>query len=57
MGVWWEVYEKHEKDLDKFDPDDDDDEDDDSSGIEHNGESDDIENDGEGTGEAPRKVR
>ena len=26
MGIWWEVYEKHEKELDKFAPDDDEDE-------------------------------
>ena len=27
MGVWWELWEKHEQDLEKFNPDDDEEED------------------------------
>lgn len=33
MGVWWELWEKHEKDLEKHSPDDDDDEDDASDDV------------------------
>ena len=33
MGVWWELWEKYEKELDKFDPDGDDDEEDDGDDV------------------------
>ena len=59
MGVWWELWEKYEKELEKHDPEDGDesDEESDSDDVVITGGSNDNGSSGDGTEAKPRKRR